>query len=270
MKRTIIISIIIVIALLAAEAAAFYYVYHQPPTTNSNFPQQTACTLEAKLCPDGSYVGRTGPHCEFSPCPGPISVPAPIPQPTPIPGPVGKDCSGPSDTRCGPGYQCIQRCGPPVVMENSPPPGYYCETNAQAKLPRNCPICLASNSMIATPNGDVKVTKIKVGDSVWSENEAGEKIASKVVKIGHALVPSDHKVVDLVLADGREVWVSPNHPTADGRTVGQLSVGDNYDGSSVGSAELVPYWDSATYDLLPDSSTGYYWANGILLGSTLK
>ncbi len=27
------------------------------------------CTQEAKLCPDGSYVGRTGPHCEFAPCP---------------------------------------------------------------------------------------------------------------------------------------------------------------------------------------------------------
>lgn len=28
-----------------------------------------ACTMEAKLCPDGSYVGRTGPNCEFTPCP---------------------------------------------------------------------------------------------------------------------------------------------------------------------------------------------------------
>ncbi len=28
-----------------------------------------ACTMEAMLCPDGSYVGRTGPKCEFSPCP---------------------------------------------------------------------------------------------------------------------------------------------------------------------------------------------------------
>lgn len=28
-----------------------------------------ACTEEAKLCPDGSYVGRTGPNCEFTPCP---------------------------------------------------------------------------------------------------------------------------------------------------------------------------------------------------------
>jgi hypothetical protein len=29
-----------------------------------------ACTMEAKQCPDGSYVGRTGPRCEFAPCPG--------------------------------------------------------------------------------------------------------------------------------------------------------------------------------------------------------
>lgn len=28
-----------------------------------------ACTQEAKLCPDGSYVGRVGPNCEFAPCP---------------------------------------------------------------------------------------------------------------------------------------------------------------------------------------------------------
>ncbi len=27
------------------------------------------CTQEAKVCPDGSAVGRTGPHCEFAECP---------------------------------------------------------------------------------------------------------------------------------------------------------------------------------------------------------
>ena len=31
--------------------------------------QPRACTAEARMCPDGSYVGRTGPNCEFSPCP---------------------------------------------------------------------------------------------------------------------------------------------------------------------------------------------------------
>lgn len=27
------------------------------------------CTQEAKLCADGSYAGRAGPNCEFTPCP---------------------------------------------------------------------------------------------------------------------------------------------------------------------------------------------------------
>ena len=27
--------------------------------------EPTACSKEAKLCPDGTYVGRTGPNCEF-------------------------------------------------------------------------------------------------------------------------------------------------------------------------------------------------------------
>ncbi len=31
--------------------------------------QPQACTMEAKLCPDGSSVGRTGPNCEFAQCP---------------------------------------------------------------------------------------------------------------------------------------------------------------------------------------------------------
>jgi len=31
--------------------------------------KQVSCTMEAKLCPDGSAVGRTGPNCEFTPCP---------------------------------------------------------------------------------------------------------------------------------------------------------------------------------------------------------
>jgi hypothetical protein len=32
--------------------------------------ESVACTLDALLCEDGSYVGRQGPNCEFAPCPG--------------------------------------------------------------------------------------------------------------------------------------------------------------------------------------------------------
>lgn len=37
--------------------------------TVDQIPVGKACTMEAKLCPDGSAVGRTGPNCEFTPCP---------------------------------------------------------------------------------------------------------------------------------------------------------------------------------------------------------
>ena len=32
-------------------------------------PEPVFCTMDAKQCPDGSYVGRTGPKCEFTACP---------------------------------------------------------------------------------------------------------------------------------------------------------------------------------------------------------
>ncbi len=37
------------------------------------------CTLEAKSCGDGTYVGRTGPNCEFEKCPGKTPEPDFVP-----------------------------------------------------------------------------------------------------------------------------------------------------------------------------------------------
>ncbi len=41
-----------------------------------NKQNQVYCTQDAKLCPDGSYVGRTGPNCEFALCPDAPQWPA--------------------------------------------------------------------------------------------------------------------------------------------------------------------------------------------------
>jgi hypothetical protein len=43
----------------------------QTPTTTYSEPNDgaVACTMDAKQCPDGSYVGRSGPSCAFEPCP---------------------------------------------------------------------------------------------------------------------------------------------------------------------------------------------------------
>ena len=132
-----------------------------------------------------------------------------------------------------------------------------------------CPICLASNTLIATPSGQIKVTDLKLGMKVWSTDAHGNKVVRTIIKVSHTLVPPTHQVVHLVMSDAREVWVSPNHPLLDGRPVSTLRPGDIYDGATVVSAALVPYWDAATYDLLPDGDTGMYWADGILLESTL-
>ncbi len=40
-----------------------------PMPTSTSSAQSKACTQEAKICPDGTGVGRVGPDCEFVPCP---------------------------------------------------------------------------------------------------------------------------------------------------------------------------------------------------------
>lgn len=65
---------------------------------------RAACTEEAKVCPDGSSVGRTGPHCEFAACPGEETakpVTCPITEVKPCPdgsyvAPQGPDCTFPA------------------------------------------------------------------------------------------------------------------------------------------------------------------------------
>jgi hypothetical protein len=129
--------------------------------------------------------------------------------------------------------------------------------------------CLSAETRIATPQGEVQVTDLQENMLVWTVSRNGEKVAMPIVRTTKSKVASTHTVVHVVLTDGREVCVSGAHPTADGRTCDQLQVGDSYAGAVVTTAEVVPYTSHYTYDLLPAGETGYYFANGILMGSTL-
>jgi hypothetical protein len=133
----------------------------------------------------------------------------------------------------------------------------------------NCPICLAASTLIATPGGPVRVVDIKPGMLVWTATRNGERVAVAVFEVGSIQVPAGHLMVHLVLADNRELLASPGHRTADGRALGSLAAGDALDGSTIKLWELVSYSGDRTYDLLPAGATGTYWANGILLSSTL-
>ena len=291
-------------------------------------PTPVVCTQDAKLCPDGSYVSRIRPRCEFAKCPGtnPPSVieckkdsdcpssqymcqetqgtgtgcssndPSCVPTHTLTKGeckvkegnrcsinsdctggnlchknictsPLGKECSGPSDTSCPSDYECVQGCGPPVVRyPDNTPPQYFCQLKGYI---RACPICLAENTLITTPSGVIAVRDLRKGAKVWTLNSSGTRISGSILETVRMLVPVTHYVVHLVLDDGRELFVSPNHPTADGRLVGSLKKGDALDKAVVVKAELQPYHSPYTYDILPSGETGRYWANGILMGSTL-
>lgn len=134
----------------------------------------------------------------------------------------------------------------------------------------DCPICLAARTRIDTPHGLVAVEDIQPGDLVWTLDRAGERVSEPVLEVGQTAVPAGHRMVHLLLEDGRELLVSPGHPTADGRRVGDLQPGDLLDGARVVSLAYLPYEQRATYDLLPAGDTGLYWAGGILLGSTLN
>lgn len=63
MKIKLLVSII-VLAVFLLGAGLLCYLLTQPQEN------PVVCTLEAKLCPDGSAVGRIGPNCEFAACPG--------------------------------------------------------------------------------------------------------------------------------------------------------------------------------------------------------
>lgn len=185
--------------------------------------------------------------------------------------PVLGTCSGVSDTSCPVGYQCSEGCGSPIVPINqkiSIP--WYCYANEIAHKPRACPICLSSNTQISTPYGSRNVKDIGVGMIVWTMDRNGKKIAVPVVKIGNTKVPPLHQMVHLVLSDGRSLDVSPGHPTINGNSVSQLILHKVYDGSVIKAIQYIPYTDTKTYDILPGGETGFYWANNILVGSTLK
>lgn len=66
MKNTI---IYILVLILLVIGGVFAFEYYKSKMYNDTLQNQVVCTMDAKVCPDGSYVGRAGPQCEFVDCP---------------------------------------------------------------------------------------------------------------------------------------------------------------------------------------------------------
>lgn len=130
--------------------------------------------------------------------------------------------------------------------------------------------CLPGYVIIDTPNGQTPIKNLKVEDFIWTTNTFnGHKIKSKITQKCRRPVSQDYKIVHFMVSDGRELFASAYHPTIDGKPVISLRKGQLFDGSLVSSITIIPYKGKYTYDILPEGDTGGYWANNILLGSTL-
>jgi hypothetical protein len=133
-----------------------------------------------------------------------------------------------------------------------------------------CPVCLAAGTRIDTPLGPIAVEELRADVLVWTLDLQNQRVARPILTVSSARVGPEHLMVHLSFSDGRELWVSPGHPTADGQQVEQLISGGGYDGAVIQSTRLERYAGGRTFDLLVAGDTGFYWANGILLASTLR
>lgn len=62
-----------ILGIVVLGAIIWALVANKDDVANDVNGQEVACTMDAKLCPDGSYVGREGPNCEFRACPGEVN-----------------------------------------------------------------------------------------------------------------------------------------------------------------------------------------------------
>jgi hypothetical protein len=210
----------------------------------ANDPQN--CGACGETCDASSYC--TGGRCVSRPCMAVCEG--------------GTTCCG-SDC-CGSGQLCCDPQGPVDV-------GPRCvEPDERGSCAPGCaPLCkcAAPETPIATPSGDRPIASLQVGDRVYSIDR-GALRAVPILRTNRSPV-ANHHAMRVALVSGVVLHISPGHPTADGRRFGELHAGDDIDGVAITSAELVPYIHDATYDILPDSDSGSYFAGGVLVGSTL-
>lgn len=172
----------------------------------------------------------------------------------------GSFCCG--NACCKPGQLC---CNIPMGVETGP----KCTDPVNGTCPPGCPACqcAAPETPVATPRGERPIAELRAGDLVYSVDH-GRLAAVPILALQRNAV-SQHHVMRVTLAGGRVLRISGRHPTADGRLFGELAAGDALGGVAIASVERVPYPEPFTYDILPASDSGAYFAAGALVGSTM-
>lgn len=160
---------------------------------------------------------------------------------------------------CGRSCDCVMKSAPGGVCsctESSGNVEVFCQG-----------VCASPDTPIDTPSGPRAIAELRPGDLVYSVDKG--RVAAVPIRRVQRIEVRAHSVVHVELASGSTLEISAPHPTADGRDFGDLAAGDELDGVRILRVECVPYTFDATYDILPDSDTGTYFAGGVLIGSTM-
>lgn len=98
------------------------------------------CTQEAKQCPDGSYVGRSGPQCQFADCPSVVVPPTSSVQTGTLQGVVttAPTCGGPE--RIPPSDGCEPRALQTKVMVSGAGKIYTATSDREGKYSLVLPV----------------------------------------------------------------------------------------------------------------------------------
>jgi hypothetical protein len=180
-------------------------------------------------------------------------------------------CNGPL---CGPAGTCCGSscCTPDQLCCDVPGPvetGLTCVTPINGTCPPGCKSCKCNgpDTPIATPLGERAIAELSVGDLVYSVHQ--NAIVAVPITLAQRVPAPNHTVMEIELGDGKTLHVSAKHPLADGRSVGDLAAGDTPDGIAIVSSQAVPLTGGGTYDILPASDSGTYFAAGVRFRSTL-
>jgi hypothetical protein len=200
----------------------------------------------------GTVCGGNFPYCEDGNCSVPVCI-------GPDCGPLGACCN---NECCGTGELCCKVPGGP----DGPP---RCTTPVDGTCPIGCPSCpcASPSTPVATPSGERPIAELRPGDLVYSVHD-GAIVAVPIARASKNPV-AGHYVLRIRLETGVTIEVSAMHPTADGRTLALATPGSELGGVRVLAVDEVPYEHPYTYDILPESDTGTYFAAGALIGSTL-
>ena len=115
------IIIYILVLVLLVIGGVFTFEYNKAKIEKEAEQNQAMCTTEAKVCPDGSYVGKSGPMCTFAECPAFTATSTATTTSTNVSGTVAKlgqtvtidgisitPISITEESRCPTDVQCIQ------------------------------------------------------------------------------------------------------------------------------------------------------------------